>query len=353
MELATESDQTTEESSAARRASIMGLGPHGEFAASADQLQISEEDAAAAAEAGYTIALVLHTTRSDWSKLQIAGVRETLERFGASIGEVIDCAFDPQRQIEALDSLVEEAPDAVISIPVDNSITADAYRRLADAGIRLVLMDNAPVGMLAGKDYVSVVSADNFGNGEAAAEILAGHVPHGRPAGIVGFAANFFVTNEREIAFRKWMKEHRPDVALRHVAFSDIDEAGDDALRLLAANPDVDGLFVVWDEPAIEVTQAVAASGREVPITTIDLGDFAAMEIARGGLIKGVGAQRPYDQGVAEATAAILALVGGEPPPWIALPGLSVTRENVVEAYEAIWHVPPTPELRSAVGSSA
>jgi ribose transport system substrate-binding protein len=140
---------------------------------------------------------------------------------------------------------------------------------------------------------------------------------------------------------------------LRHVAFSDIDEAGDDALRLLAANPDVDGLFVVWDEPAIEVTQAVAASGREVPITTIDLGDFAAMEIARGGLIKGVGAQRPYDQGVAEATAAILALVGGEPPPWIALPGLSVTRENVVEAYEAIWHVPPTPELRSAVGSSA
>ena len=329
--------------------SITGLGPHGEFAASVEQLQISDEAAAMAAKAGYTVALVLHTTRSDWSKLQVAGVRATLERYGASITDVIDCDFQAKRQIEALESLVENRPDAVISIPVDNRLTTDAHRRLAQAGVRLVLMDNAPVGMLPGKDYVSVISADNFGNGEVAAEILSGYVPESGSVGIVGFGVDFFVTNEREIAFRKWMKERRPDITLRHAAFTDIDRAGDLAVDLLAAHRDIDGLFVVWDEPATEVTHALAESGRYVPVTTIDLGDLAAAEIARGGLIKGVGAQRPYDQGVAEAMAAIMALVGGEPPPWIALPGLSVTRENVIEAYESVWHIPAPRELQTAI----
>ena len=62
----------------------------------------------------------------------------------------------------------------------------------------------------------------------------------------------------------------------------------------------------------------------------------------------GVGAQMPYDLGVAEATATIMALVGAEPPPWVALPALSVTRRNVVEAYETVWHQPAPADLRAA-----
>jgi hypothetical protein len=68
----------------------------------------------------------------------------------------------------------------------------------------------------------------------------------------------------------------------------------------------------------------------------LEVGNEAAIEIAAGGLIKGVGPQRPYDQGVAEAMATVSwPLVGNEPPPWIALPALSVTRGNVLAAYQA------------------
>ncbi len=48
----------------------------------------------------------------------------------------------------------------------------------------------------------------------------------------------------------------------------------------------------------------------------------------------------------AEATAAIMALVGAEAPAWVALPAFPVTRANVLEAYEAIWHRPAPPALR-------
>lgn len=323
---------------------VAGLGPHGEVAASVDQLHVSQEDASRARARGITIAAVLHTTTSDWSKQQIAGIRATLDTFGATLTEVFDCDFRTDRQLEVLAELARQRPDAVISIPVHNVLTADAHRAVADAGIKLVLMDNAPIGLIARKHYVTVVSADNFGNGQIGAILLSPYIPSGGVVGVVGFGVDFFVTNEREIAFRKWMSEHRPDVRIRREEFADIHAAGDVAERLVLGAPPVDGLFVAWDVPAMAVVRALRSLTRSIPMTTVDLGIDAATELARNGLVKGIAAQRPYDLGVAEATAAIMALVGEEPPPWIALPGFPVTRLNVVDAYEAVSHG-PAPEI--------
>ena len=185
-----------------RRVSVEGLGPHGESAASVDQLALSDVDAARARAAGYSVAVVIHTTSSDWSRQQIAGISETLDRFGARLIDVIDCGFRAQNQVDALEALIARAPDAIISIPLDNLRTADAHRHVAEAGIKLVLMDNAPIGMIAGKHYVSVISADNFGNGQVAAGILSPHLPPRGTVGIAGFGVGFFVTNAREMGFR-------------------------------------------------------------------------------------------------------------------------------------------------------
>jgi ribose transport system substrate-binding protein len=329
-----------------RLTTVAGLGPHGEFPAPMDELRVSDQKAQEARLARYNVAVIVHSIRSDWSQLQIAGILTTLNEYQANVVDVVDCDFDPRRQVSVLESLVERRPDAIISIPVDNARTAEAHKRVTQAGIRLVLMDNVPLGMLPRKDYACVVSADNFGNGQIAAEILSGYVPGGGAVGIVGFGIDYFVTNEREIAFRKWMQERRPDVKLRHVAFADVAGAGDAAVSLLDASPEVSALFVVWDEPALQVANALRTARRQIPLATVDLGNEVAMEVANGSLIKGLGAQRPYDQGVAEATATIMALLGDEPPPWVALPALSVTRRNVLEAYEAVWHSPPSEALR-------
>jgi len=332
-----------------RLASVAGLGPHGEFPAPADQLHVSGANEVRARASGFRVAVVLHTTTSDWSRQQLEGITLTLRGFGASVAEVIDCDFRVDRQVAALEELAASRPDGVISIPLDNLRTADAHRKLADAGVRLVLMDNAPVGMLARRHYVSVVSGDNFGLGQVAAELLSVHVPVEGTIGIVGFGRVFYVTNEREIAFRKWVSERRPDVTIRAAQFAEPLAAGDVAMRLLRGIPAIDGLFVVWDVPTMHVVRALRAARTTVPITTIDLGNDVAIELAVGDLVKGVGAQQPYDLGVAEATATIMALVEEEPPPWIVIPALSVNRGNVREAYEAVWHASAPPPLRQAL----
>ena len=270
-----------------RPMTIRGLGPHGEIAAPPEQLNLREEDQHAARARRFTAAVVLHTTESDWSKQQLAGIVTTLGQYSAVVVDVIDCTFSIEAQIDALDRVVEAAPDAVISIPIGNTAVAEAHRTVSRAGIRLLLMDNAPVGLLPGTDYVTVVSADNFGLGQIAAKVLSGYIPPGGIVGILAYGVDFFATNEREIAFGRWMDSERADVHLVRAEFADLDGVDGAVAGILDSTPRLHGLFAVWDEPAIRALTTLRTKGLEVPITTIDLGNDAAIEMANGGLIKG------------------------------------------------------------------
>lgn len=328
--------------------SIAGLGPHGERAAPPERLELSEVDAAVARDRQFTVAAVFHTTTSDWSTQALAGIVTTLGRYSAAVVEVVDCQFGIEKQIRALERMVGERPDAIISIPIGNTAVADAHRAVSQAGIKLIIMDNAPTGLLPGTDYVSVVSADNFGLGQVGAELLAPSIPTGGTAAILAYGVDFFASNEREIAFRRWMATKRPDVAIKHAKFAEVDQVAPVVDEFIASNPGIDGMFAVWDVPAMQAIASLKARGRAIPITTIDLGNEAATELAAGGMITGIGAQRPFDLGVVVATATIASLVGHQPPPWVALPALAVTRKNVVEAYQVVWHAPAPSALIKA-----
>jgi len=178
-----------------------------------------------------------------------------------------------------------------------------------------------------------------------AAKLLSPHVSRGGIVGILAYGIDFFATNEREIAFRKWMEAERSDIAIRQAKFASVEQAAQITDEFLSANSEMSGLFAVWDGPAMQAVKTLRARSQQLPMTTIDLGNEVAVELAHGELIKGVGAQQPYDQGVAVATTTIMSLIGGQPPSWVVLPGLAVTPVDVIEAYQVIWHAPAPPEL--------
>ncbi len=94
---------------------------------------------------------------------------------------------------------------------------------------------------------------------------------------------------------------------------------------------------------------AARTAGRDdLTITTVDLGFNVALEIARGGLIFGLGAQRPFEQGMKEAELAAYGLLGKKAPAYVALPSLSVSKANVLDAWESVYHRPPPQELLMA-----
>jgi ribose transport system substrate-binding protein len=60
--------------------------------------------------------------------------------------------------------------------------------------------------------------------------------------------------------------------------------------------------------------------------------------MAKDGLIKGLGAQMPYHQGVAQALLGGYALLGKEAPPYVAVPAFKVTKDNVLEAWKLVYN---------------
>jgi ribose transport system substrate-binding protein len=203
---------------------------------------------------------------------------------------------------------------------------------------------------VAGQDYVSVVSADNYGNGVAAAHLMAKALNGEGEIGLVFHAADFFVTKQRYDGFKATIAADYPGITI-------VDEQGiggpdftGDADRaagaMLTSNPGLDGIWAVWDVPAEGVIAAARAAGREdLVITTVDLGENVAISMAQGGMVKGLGAQRPYDQGVTEALLAGYGLLDKEAPAFVALPALPVTQENLLDAWQTVYAAPATENI--------
>ena len=65
--------------------------------------------------------------------------------------------------------------------------------------------------------------------------------------------------------------------------------------------------------------------------------------------MKGLGAQRPFDQGVTEAMLAGYGLLGKEAPAFVALPALPVTKDNLLEAWQTVYHADAPDNVKSSM----
>lgn len=321
---------------------VYSTGPSGEAPASAASVILSEDELSKIKAMNATAAIVLHYGGNDWSQAQVNGLKTQFAAMGIEVIAVTDAGFNAAKQVSDIETILAKKPSIIVSIPTDPSATAKAYKMAADQGVKLVFMDNVPTGLVAGKDYTSVVSADNFGNGVASAHLMAKALDSQGEVGIVFHGADFFVTRQRYDAFKQTIVENYPDIKI--VAEQGIggpDFAGDAeraASAMMISNREIDGIWAVWDVPAEGVIAAARAAGRtDLVITTIDLGENVAIDIARDGFVKGLGAQRPFDQGVTEAKLAGYALLGKEAPAYVALNALPVSKDNLLEAWKTVY----------------
>jgi len=333
---------------------VLSKGPNGETPASAASIKLTDEELAKIKDMKATAAIVMHYGGNDWSRAQVAGLKDQFGKMGIDVIATTDAGFKPEKQVADLETVMAQNPKIIVSIPTDPSATASAYKAVADKGVKLVFMDNVPSGFVAGKDYVSVVSADNYGNGVAAAHLMAKALGGKGDIGLVFHAADFFVTKQRYDGFKKTIADNYPDikiVAEQGIGGPDFTGDADKAASaILTSHPTINGIWAVWDVPAEGVISAARTAGRDdLVITTCDLGENVAINMASGGFVKGLGAQRPFDQGVTEALLAGYGLLGKEAPAFVALPALPVTKDTLLEGWKAVYHTEATDKIKSSM----
>lgn len=333
---------------------VLSLGPNGEKPTPAADLLLSGEELQKIRDMKATAAIVMHYGGNDWSRAQVDGLKDQFGKMGIEVIAVTDAGFKPEKQVADIETVMAQNPSVIVSVPTDPAATAGAYMAAAAKGVKIVFMENVPPGMKVGTDYVSVVSADNYGNGVAAAHLMAKALGGKGEIGLVFHAADFFVTRQRYDAFKKTIADNYPDikiVAEQGIGGPDFTGDADKAASaILTSNPSINGIWAVWDVPAEGVISAARTAGRDdLVITTIDLGENVAIDIARGGFVKGLGAQRPFDQGVAEAILAGYGLIGKPAPEFVALPALPVTKDNLLEAWKTVYRADASDKITGSM----
>ena len=330
---------------------VQDKGPNGEQAVSAKTLQLTEDELKKIKEGNYKAAIVMHYSGTDYMNAAVGAMKDTFKKMGIKIVAVTDAQFKAEKQVNDIETVLAKKPDIMISVPVDAVSTAPAYKKAVAQGVKLVFMDGAAQGLVAGKDYISIVSGDNMGNGATAADIMAEKLGGKGKVGIVYHDVNFFVTKNRSDAFEKRIKEKYPNIEI--VAKSGItgpNQAEEVASAMLTRHHDIDGIFAPWDVPAEGVMAAARTAGRDdLVVTTVDLGTNVAISIAQDGIVKGLGAQLPYDQGVAQAILAGYALLGKEAPAYVASPSIKVTKENVLDEWKLIYGTEAPDTVKNAM----
>lgn len=333
---------------------VMSLGPNGEKPEAASTVSLTDEELAKIKDMKAKAAIVMHYAGNDWSRAQIEGLKAQFDKMGIEVIATTDAGFKPDKQVADIETVMAQKPNIIVSIPTDPTATAAAYKAAAQGGAKLVFMDNVPKDFKAGTDYVASVSADNYGNGVATAHLLAQALGGKGDVGLVFHAADFFVTKQRYDAVKKTLQENYPDIKI--VAEQGIggpDFAGDAekvAGAMLVSNPSIKGIWAVWDVPAEGVISAALTNGRDdLVIVNCDLGENVAINMASDGPVKGLSAQRPYDQGVTEAMLAGYGLLGKQAPAYVALPALPVTKANLAEAWEQVYHTPVTDKIKQSM----
>lgn len=336
-------------SSSASTGEILSTGPAGEKAVDASTIELTDDQISKVKEGNYKAAICLHYGGNDWSTSQQKGLEDTFKDLGIEVVAVTDANFSAEQQVSDIETVMAKKPDVIISIPTDATATSDAYKKASEAGIKLIFMDQPANNMEAGKDYVSVVSADNYGNGYASGTIMAESLGGKGKIGMVFYDADFRPTNQRDEGFRDAIKNYPGIEIATEQGFTDENGCSEQADAILTQYPNINGIYASWDIPLEGVLSSVRAAGKEgqIVLTANDLGNNLAKEIAAG-TVAGVGAQMPYDQGVAEAKLAALSLLGEDCPTYVAVPAKKVTHDNVLQAYSDVYHVDAPDWLKDA-----
>ena len=326
------------------------VGPNGEPATPVSELTLSDAEVAEIQAGNYTAAFAWHELY-DWSSAVARGAKDEFDRLGIEVVAETNASFDPARQQSDVETIMALAPSILISLPVDPTQGASTYAAAREGGAKIVFIDNTAAGFTHGVDYVSTVSADLVGIGRQTSSAMNAALGGEGQIGYIFHDANFPVTNQRDQAF-KWFIENT------YTGFDIVAEAGmadparieDIANAMLLQNPDIDGLYVPWAEPAAGVLSVLRQLGRDdVKIITIDLNEPAGLDMVTGGAVAALIADEAYAIGVNAARAAAAGLLGREVPPFLVVNAVIVGPDNVVEGWQASLNQDPPQTILDAL----
>ncbi len=310
-------------------------GPHGEKPTPASRVVLTSDEEQKIKDGKFTAALVWHEM-SEYTNAVNSGAQDEFKRIGVTVIAQTDAGFDGARQKADVETVLAKKPSIILSLPVDPATAASVYEPALKAGVKLAFVDNSPQGYVQGKDYVTIVSDDLYQMGHKAGVAMAEALGKKGKVGYIFHDADFYVTNQRDGAFKSTIEQDYPNMKITAEAgMADPARAEEIAQAMVTQNPDLDGIYVTWAEPALSVLSTLRSAGNShTKIVTLDLNEPAALDMVKGGNVSALVADEAYNIGVTVARAAAGSLVGKSAAPFLVVDSLAVTKDTVKEGWK-------------------
>lgn len=282
-------------------------------------------------DANYRMAFIQfmpHTVPAAWS----TGIEEVLATQGNIQYELLDGQARPDVQISLMENLINQGVNAIFLQPVDSVALGPSIAAAREANIPVITLNIDAVEPHA----VHVEMNHYFGAvaiGQTMGEMMGGS---GKVA-ILNAPPGIIIRDQRTNGFLEGLRAY-PDIEVVADQSADWDrrKAQEVLSAILAANPDITGVYGVNDSMALGAVDVAKANGMldQMVIFGND-GEIAALESIEAGELTGTQYTDVYQQGRFAASIVAALATGGVPASAFAnqghvlMPYIIVTADNV------------------------
>jgi ribose transport system substrate-binding protein len=214
-----------------------------------------------------------------------------------------------EQQIQLLQTTIDKHPDAIGFAAIDSQAAGPLMQQAKSANIPVIAFDSGVDSDVP----VCTASTDNLAAAAEAAKHMADLIGHAGKIAMVVHDQTSVTGVQRRDGFVNYMKDHEPDIQIVDIQYSgDPLKATDLAKAIIAANPDLKGLYGSNEGAAIGVVHAVQELGIEGKLTIIGFDSGKdQIDAINSGLMAGAITQNPVGIGY-ETVKAAVAVINGQ-----------------------------------------
>lgn len=215
-----------------------------------------------------------------------------------------------QAQLDMFQTALDKQPDAIGYATLDPEACVSYMEQARERGIPVVQFDAG-----CNSDYpLNLAATDGKAAGAIAAENMARLIDGEGEIGIVGHSQINQTGVERRDGFVEYIEANHPDITIVDIQYGDGDhlKSADIAKAMIAAYPDLKGLYATNEGSAIGIVNAVTELGLpngELVVIGFDSG-AAQVQAIKDGVMAGAITQDPIGIGRAVVRNAVAAING-------------------------------------------
>ena len=287
---------------------------------------------AAAAAADKEIAVIVKTANSDfWQNVRKGATQSASELKGyTSSFQGAASDTDLAGQVALVENAVNRKVAAIVLAPSDPEALIPAIKKAWEAHIPVILIDSAAAD--SGKAYYqSFLATDNNKAGELCAQALIDKIGTTGKIAIMSYTAGSGSEIGRVGGFRKYIEAHsKLQIVGPFYSNSQMGTALNQTTDVLAANPDLKGIFGANEPTAIGMGRALVQSGKAGKVVAIGFDGNADLQgFVKDGTIAAIAVQSAYQMGALGVKTAVDVLDKKPVPKFRDTGVVMVTRTNI------------------------